>query len=121
MISGFLDKEGILYHCPSYAHMSLAAELVGKFNMGKVEGCFLPEDILLINGWICIRVSDVYKKVWDNEHNILFITEKQQEFFEKHKNDFNVRQLKDIEMLLKDFGMLYKFHNSEKALKGGDT
>lgn len=120
MISGFLDKEGVLYPCPSYAHMSLAEELVEKFNMKGVEGCYIPEDILLINGWICIRVSDVYKKVWDNEHNILFITEKQQDFFEKHKNDFNIRQLANIEMLLKDFGDLYKYHNGKQALKGGE-
>jgi len=119
MISGFLDTNGVLYPCPSYAHMSLAEELVEKFNMEKVKGCPIPEDVLLINGWICIRVSDVYKKVWDNEHNILFITQKQQDFFEKHKKDFNTRQLADVEKLLKDFGMLYKYRNSEKALKGG--
>jgi len=28
MISGFLDTNGVLYPCPSYAHMSLAEELV---------------------------------------------------------------------------------------------
>lgn len=120
MISGFLDKNGVLYPCPSYAHMSLAKELVENFNMKDMEGCYIPEDILLINGWICIRVRDVYKKVWDNEHNILFITEKQQEFFEKHKNDFNTRQLADIEILLKDFGYLYKYHNEKQALTGGE-
>jgi hypothetical protein len=99
--------------------MSLAKELVEKFNMKDVEGCYISEDKLLINGWICIRVGDVYKKVWDNERNILFITEEQQDFFEKHKNDFNARQLADIEMLLKDFGNLYKYHNDKQELKGG--
>ena len=64
MISGFLDTNGVLYPCPSYAHMSLAEELVEKFNMEKVKGCPIPEDVLLINGWICIRASDVYKNVW---------------------------------------------------------
>lgn len=118
MISGFLNKDGVLYPCPSYAHMSLAEELVDKFNMAKVEGCYLPEDILLKNGWICIRAGDVYKSVYDKEQNVLFITEKQQGFFARHKDEFNTRQLADIEMLLKEFGLLYKFHNTEKS-KGG--
>lgn len=121
MISGFLDTNGVLYPCPSYAHMSMAEELVEEFNMEKVEGCPLPEDILLINGWICIRARDVYKKVYDNEKNILFITEKQQEFFKNHKTYFNTRQLADVEMLLKDFGKLYKYHTADTPTeKGGN-
>lgn len=114
MISGFLDTKGILYSCPSYAHMSLAKELIEKFKLEEIEGCFLPEDVLLAKGWICIRAGDVYKKVYDNKANILFITQEQQNFFKKHKKDFNTRQLADIEMLLKDFGDLYRYYNEEK-------
>lgn len=118
MISGFLDKDGVLYPCPSYAHMSLAETLVEKFNIeNQTETYSLPEDMLLRNGWICIRARDVYKAVMDNEKNILFITPKQQEFFSKHKADFNESQLADIERLLKDFGELYKYRQKEREGK----
>lgn len=110
MICGFLDNDGVLHHCARYEHTSKAEELVDKFNMKRIEKFGLCEDVLLKNGWICIRTSDVYKAVRDYDGNILFITDKQQEFFEKHKEKFNDRQLADIEMLLKDFGKLYKYH-----------
>ena len=72
----------------------------------------MSEDVLLKNGWVCIRVSDVYKSMCDYEGNVLYITTKQQEFFENHKKDFNNRQLACIERLLKDYGILYKYRNS---------
>lgn len=114
-IIGFLDKEGILYPCSSYGHISKAEELVETLNINKEKQYELAEDTLLKNGWICIRIGDVYKAVYGYEHDILFITPKQQEFFAKHKADFNERQLADIERLLKDFGELYKYRNYKRS------
>lgn len=110
-IIGFLDNDGNLYPCASYDHISTAEELVETLNIKKEKQYELGEDTLLKNGWICIRIRNVYKAVYGHEHNILFITPKQQEFFAKHKADFNEWQLADIEMLLKDFGELYKYRN----------
>ncbi len=118
-IIGFLDKEGVLYPCSTYGHTSKADELVDTLNIPKEKPYELAEDTLLNNGWICIRRGDVYKSVYDYGHNILFITPKQQEFFTKHKPDFNERQLADIERLLKDFGELYRFHNDKRSVKSG--
>lgn len=114
-IIGFLDKDGVLYPCNSYGHISKADEIVETFNMRKKGQYDLGEDILLKNGWICIRIADVYKGVYDDERNILFVTPKQQDFFARHKADFNERQLAHIESLLRDFGILYKYHQ-----KGGE-
>lgn len=110
-IIGFLNTDGVLFPCSSYGHISKADEIVETFNMRKERQYDLSEDILLKKGWICIRITDVFKSVYDDERNILFITPKQQEFFAKHKADFNERQLAHIESLLKDFGILYKYHN----------
>lgn len=113
-IIGFLDTNGVLYPCSSYGHISKADELVETLNIKKEKPYELGEDTLLKNGWICIRIGDVYKSVYDYEENILFITPKQQEFFTNHKADFNERQLADIERLLKDFGELYKYRQKER-------
>ena len=83
-IIGFLDKDGVLFPCSSYGHISKADEIVEAFNMRKKGQYDLSEDILLKNGWICIRITDVYKSIYDYEKNILFITPKQQDFFAKH-------------------------------------
>lgn len=114
-IIGFLDKEGVLFPCASYGHISKADELVETLGLRSKGKCDLSEDVLLKNGWICIRITDVYKSVYDDDRNILFITSKQQEFFKRHKADFNERQLAHIESLLKDFGILYKYHQREKG------
>ncbi|MBE6767365.1 MAG: hypothetical protein E7549_00465 [Ruminococcaceae bacterium] len=116
-IIGFLDKAGNLYPCSSYGHISAADEIVKALKIDK--GYRLGEDILLKNGWICIRAGDVYKAVFDGEANILFITPEQQEFFAKHKADFNERQLADIERLSKDFGELYKYRNYKQGDNNG--
>lgn len=115
MICGFLDTNGRYYPCSRWEHISKAAEIVdqlqGKLRKsGRYE---LAEDVLLYNGWICIRGSDVYKAIYDYEGKILFITEAQQNFFTDHKMELNPAQLADIESLLKDFGKLYKWHKGE--------
>lgn len=114
MICGFLDTKGILYPCSRWEHVFKAEELVDRFNLRRTKPFELCEDVLLKNGWICIRTSDVYKCVYDDDGNILFITDKQQQFFENHKEEFNERQLADIEDMLRDFGNLYQFHKEEK-------
>lgn len=114
MICGFLDTKGILYPCPRYGHTSLAEELLDKFNLKRTKPFELCEDVLLKNGWICIRTSDAYKCVYDDEGNVMFITDEQQKFFEDHKAEFNECQLADIEGMLRNFGKLYQFHKEEK-------
>ena len=114
MICGFLDTKGILYPCSRWEHVSKAEELVDKFNLKRTKPFELCEDVLLKNGWICIRTSDAYKCVYDDEGNVMFITDEQQKFFEDHKAEFNERQLADVEGMLRDFGNLYQFHKEEK-------
>lgn len=114
MICGFLDTKGILYPCTRWEHVSKAEELVDKFNLKRTKPFELCEDVLLKNGWICIRTSDAYKRVYDDEGNVMFITDEQQKFFEGNKAEFNEHQLADIECMLRDFGNLYQFHKEEK-------
>ena len=114
MICGFLDTKGILYPCSRWNHVSKAEELADRFNLRRTKPFELCEDVLLKNGWICIRTSDAYKCVYDDDGNILFITDEQQQFFEDHKAEFNERQLTDIEDMLRNFGNLYQFHKEEK-------
>lgn len=111
-IIGFLNTDGVLYSCCSYGHVSKADEIVESLGIKACRSYELSEDVLLKRGWICIRVSDVYKSMCDYEGKVLYITTKQQEFFENHKKDFNNRQLACIERLIKDFGILYKYRNS---------
>ena len=53
----------------------------------KYEFC---EDVLLKNGWICIRSSDVYKAIYDHEGKVLFISDEQMKFFQNHKEEFRL-------------------------------
>lgn len=104
MICGYLSPEGVLYSCPHWGHTSKAEQLVTEFNLKRTKPFELCEDVLLTNGWICIRTSDVYKHVHDNDGNIVFITDAQKKFFKDHEEEFFDRQLVDIEGLLRDFG-----------------
>lgn len=113
MICGFLDPAGYFYRCNRFEHLDKAKEICETFKIKKVKPYDLWEDVLLKNGWICIRSCDVYKAIYDDSGEILFITEKQQEFFEKHRTEFNLNQLAYIENLLKDFGKLYKWHKED--------
>ena len=62
MICGFLDPKGVLYPCWKWEHLSKEEELVNEFNLGEPQKSELHEDVLLKNGWICIRSVDAYKK-----------------------------------------------------------
>lgn len=114
MICGYLDSEGKFYSCPYYGHQSEARKLVEQYKYARVKPFELNEDVLLRNNWICIRTSDAYKGVYNEDGSILFITDAQQKFFEDHKEEFNERQLADIEDMLRDFGKLYRFHKEDK-------
>ena len=105
MLCGFLSPDGKLYSCPYYGHMSLAEKLVAELKIKRTDMC---ENVLLKNGWICIRPSDVYKAVYDDDGKIVFITDEQKEFFSKNREEFSDRQLADIEDLLRDFGKMQK-------------
>lgn len=113
MICGFLDPEGTLYPCPRWGHTSKAEQIITELNIDRTSRFGTCEDELLKRGWICIRSSDVYKIAYDDNRNVLFITDKQQEFFENHKDEFNICQIVDIEKLLGDFGKLYEWHKNE--------
>lgn len=115
MICGYLSPDGILYSCNRYGHISRASEIVDELDIQRTKPFEMCEDVLLNNGWICIRTSDVYKNVYDYNKKILFITDKQQEFFTAYKNEFNEHQLADIKTLLKDFGKLYEWHKNDNT------
>lgn len=114
MICGFLDTKGVLYPCWKWEHISKAEELVNEFNLGEPQRSELYEDVLLKNGWICIRSVDAYKKVYDDAGKILFITDEQQNFFKERYSEFNEWQLADIDSMLRDFGKLYKWHKENE-------
>ena len=115
MICGYLSPDGVLYGCNRYEHTYKADKIVDELGIQRVKPLELGEDVLLKNGWICIRTSDVYKTIYDYNNKILFITDKQQEFFANNRDEFNKRQLADIEGLLKDFGKLYEWHKNDNT------
>lgn len=114
MICGYLSPDGKLYPCSRYGHTSKAAEIIDELEIQRVKPFEMCEDVLLNNGWICIRTADVYKNVYDYNKKILFITDKQQEFFTRNRNELNEHQLADIEDLLRDFGKLYEWHKNDR-------
>ena len=103
-IIGFLSPDGTLYPCSSYEHICKADEIIKKLNIIKSNPYELSEDTLLQNGWVCIRIRDVYKAIYDNTGHIIFLTLQQENFFTEHKDDFTENQLADIHDLIKDFG-----------------
>ena len=70
----------------------------------------MDEDTLLLNGFICIRTSDVYKRARDYEGKILLISDKQQKYFSDNWSEFNDNQKKCILDLISDFGLLNQFY-----------
>ena len=113
MICGFLDPKGKLHPCCKWEHVSKATELVKRFasqlhRTDKYEFC---EDVLLKNGWICLRPGDVYKGIYDHDRKVLFITEEQMGFLEKNRHEFNLHQTADIEKMLHDFGDLHRWRS----------
>ena len=115
MICGFLDPNGKLYACCRYEHTTKAEKIVWELHdqLQKGKPYDIGEEILLRNGWICIRTGDVYKGIYSYDEKILFITDAQQKFFADHKQELNERQIADIEMLLRDFGKLYEWHKED--------
>lgn len=78
MISGYLSPEGTFYNAPYWSHLSTAQHIVednGWFSEDKID---YPEYILLKRGFICIRSSDMYKRVLNDQGTILDITTVQQ-------------------------------------------
>ena len=112
MICGFLDPKGNLHPCCRWEHTSKAEKIVRELKL-KGERLDIGEDILLKNGWICIRTGDVYKGIRGYDGKILFITDEQQNFLKENKGNFNEYQLADIEKMLRDFGELYKWHKED--------
>ena len=110
---GYLSPDGKIYSCQSFGHEAKADELVYEFGYKCRDRIYYSEDILLKNGWICIRESDVFKLTRDYDGNVIPITPKQQNFLMQHKVDFNQRQLADLEQMIKDFGEIVKYLNNE--------
>lgn len=108
MICGFLSPDGVLYSCPHYGHTSKAEQLITALNIKRTKPFDMCEDVLLKNGWICVRTSDVYKAIYDDDGEIVFITDEQKEFFAEHREEFSDMQLAYIEDLVRDFGKMQK-------------
>ena len=115
-ISGYLAPNGYFYNAPYWCHMNTASKIVRGLNLHKTHKYDLDEDVLLLNGFICIRVSDVYKRARDFEGKILLISDKQQSFFVENWNSFNDKQKLDILDLIEDFGLIKSFNKKIKSL-----
>lgn len=95
--------------------MNTASKIVRELNLRKTHKYDLDEDILLLNGFICIRILDVYKRARDFEDKILLISDKQQSFFVENWNSFNDKQKLDILDLIEDFGLIKSFNEEIKV------
>lgn len=109
MISGYLSSEGHFYSAPRFSHLSTAQRIVEDNNWFKDNKRDLSENILLKKGFICIRVSDMYKNVKDDNGNILNITEHQQSWLQNRWEEFNSAQKKDCIDLIETFGDYDRF------------
>ena len=114
-ISGYLAPNGYFYSSPYWCHMNTASKIVRVLNLHKTHKYDLDEDMLLLNGFICIRISDVYKRARDFEGKILLISDKQQSFFVENWNGFNDKQKLDILDLIEDFGLIKSFNKKIKV------
>lgn len=108
--SGYLAPNGDFYEAPYYSHMSTATKIVTMYELPRPRNSNFDEDTLLLYGFICIRVSDVYKRARDFEGKILLISDKQQKYLSNHRNEFNDNQKKCILDLISDFGLLNSFY-----------
>lgn len=109
MISGYLSSEGHFYNAPYYSHLNTAQRIVEDNDWFKDNKRDLPEDILLKKGFICIRVSDIYKRVRDDNGDILNITEHQQNWLQDRWAEFSQAQKKDCIDLIETFGDYNRF------------
>lgn len=108
--SGYLAPNGDFYEAPYYSHMTTATKIVNMYELPRPRNSNFDEDTLLLYGFICIRVSDVYKRARDFEGKILLISDKQQKYLSNHWNEFNDNQKKCILDLISDFGLLNSFY-----------
>ena len=108
--SGYLSFNGDFYEAPYYSHMATATKIVNMYELPRPRNANLDEDTLLLNGFICIRTSDVYKRARDYEGKILLISDKQQKYFSDNWSEFNDNQKKCILDLISDFGLLNQFY-----------
>ena len=108
--SGYLAPNGYFYEAPYYSHMATATKIAHMYKLPRPRNANLDEDTLLLNGFICIRTSDVYKRARDWEGKILLISDKQQKYFSENWNEFNENQKNYILDLISDFGLLNQFY-----------
>lgn len=90
--------------------MATATKIVNMYELPRPRNANLDEDTLLLNGFICIRTSDVYKRARDWEGKILLISDKQQKYLSDNWNEFNDNQKNCILDLISDFGLLNQFY-----------
>lgn len=109
MISGYLSPDGTFYNAPYWSHLSTAQRIVednGWFSDNKKDW---PEDILLKRGFICIRTGDMYKRVRNDQGNILDITSIQQDWLQDRWAELNQAQRKDCQDMVETFGDSFRF------------
>ena len=114
-ISGYLAPNGYFYNAPYWCHMNTASKIVKELNLHKTHKYDLDEDIILLNGFVCIRISDVSKRTRDFDGKILLISDKQQNWFVENWNSFNDKQKLDILDLIEDFGLIKSFNEKIKV------
>lgn len=109
MLSGYLSPDGTFYNAPYWSHLSTAQRIVENNGWLSEDKKDNAEDILLKRGFICIRISDIYKRARDDKGSILDITTAQQGWFQDRWTELNQAQRKDCQDMIKDFGDPFKF------------
>lgn len=104
ILSGYLAPDGTFIEAAAYEHVSVAEHLVRELQLTKEDRYDIGEDILLKNGYICFRVSDVYKRSRRADSSVIFNTDAQIDWMCDHKKDFTLDQFADVCQILRDFG-----------------
>lgn len=109
MISGYLSPQGVFYNAPYWSHLSTAQRIVEDNSWFSDNNRDLPEDILLKRGFICIRNSDMYKRIRNDQGTILDITTIQQDWLQDHWREMNQSQRRDCKDMIETFGDPFRF------------
>ena len=61
-LQGFLSPSGEFYECDTYGHCELAKQIIKSLNRYSADAIktMCHENVLLKQGWVCIRSRDVF-------------------------------------------------------------